>query len=251
MQNPLIPEPFNLIALDTVGSTNTEAKRRADEGIGAAPNYTLVWAKEQVAGKGRRGRSWTSPPGNLYTSIILRPDAPVTDLSAYSFIAAVAVIEALDGFAPASHQIRCKWPNDVLVNGKKVAGILMETASGEGNNAKWLVVGMGLNVETHPQATAFPATSLSAEGWDASLEVILARYCERFLHWSRKWEVEGFDTVRRSWLAHCIGQGEPIRVRLGDVDVTGVFEDLDETGALVVNEAGTRRHITAGDVFFW
>jgi len=251
MQQPQIPEPFNLIALDTVGSTNTEAKSRADDGIDAAPDFTLIWAKEQTAGKGRRGRSWTSPPGNLYTSIILRPDAPVAELSAYSFIAAVAVVEALEDFSPTSHQIHCKWPNDALVNGKKVAGILMETASGDSSRAKWLVVGMGLNVETYPQDTAYPATSLNVEGWDTSVEAILGRYCERFLHWSRAWEAEGFDAVRRTWLAHGIGQGEPIRVSLGDGDVAGIFEDVDETGALIINEAGTRRRITAGDVFFW
>jgi len=251
MQHLQIPEPFNLIALDTVGSTNTEAKRRADKGTGSAPDCTLVWAKEQTAGKGRRGRSWNSPPGNLYTSIILRPDAPFSDLSAYSFIAAVAVVEALEKFSPTNHQIRCKWPNDVLVNGKKAAGILMETASGEGNRAKWLVVGMGLNVESFPPDTAYPATSLRTEGWDASLEAILGRYCERFLHWSRRWESDGFDAIRRTWLVHSIGQGEEIRVRLGDGEVTGIFEDMDETGALVINEAGTRRRITAGDVFFW
>jgi len=251
MQHPQIPEPFNLIALDTVGSTNTEAKCWADEGTGSAPDYTLIWAKEQTAGKGRRGRSWTSPQGNLYTSIILRPDAPVADLSAYSFIAAVAVVEALEEFSPTSHEIRCKWPNDILVNGKKVAGILMETASGEGNRAKWLVVGMGLNIESFPPETAYPATSLRTEGWDVSLEAILGLYCERFHHWSRQWEGDGFDPIRRAWLAHSIGQGEEIRVRLGDGDVSGVFEDMDETGALVINEAGTRRRITAGDVFFW
>jgi len=251
MQHLQIPEPFNVIALDTVGSTNTEAKRLADEGIEPVSDFTLIWAKEQTAGKGRRGRSWTSPPGNLYTSIVLRPDAPVADLPAYSFIAALAVVEALKGFSPTTHQVHCKWPNDVLVNGKKVAGILMETASGDSNRAKWLVIGMGLNVGTHPEDTAYPATSLSAEGWDTSLEAILGGYCERFLNWSQRWEAEGFDAIRRSWLSHSLGQGEPIRVRLADGDVTGIFEDMDETGALVINEAGNRRRITAGDVFFW
>jgi len=251
MSTPHLPAAYNLVALESVGSTNEEAKRLAALGEDEAPDGTLVWAREQTAGRGRRGREWSSPPGNLHTSLILRPEVPLSRLGELSFVAALAVYDALGSLGEPGHQVHLKWPNDVLLNEKKVAGLLLETESaGKGGNAEWVVLGMGLNVGWHPEGTAFPATSLRFEEWSTTVEQMLEAYARSFLGWAARWVDEGFDPVRRNWLWRCKGQGEAIEVRLGTETLTGVFQDLDEHGALVLNLDGAERRITAGDVFF-
>lgn len=251
MRRPRLPAAFNLIELESVGSTNDEAKRLAKLGEDEAPDGTLVWARDQSAGRGRRGRQWTSPPGNLYTSLVLRPEVPLARLSELSFVAALAVYDALGTLAEPGHQVHLKWPNDILLNEKKVAGLLLETESaGADGSCDWVVLGMGLNIEHHPADTPYPATSLRFEGWPTGVEDALEAYARSFLAWASRWLDGGFAPVREAWLWRCKGRGDEIRVRLGDETLTGVFRDLDETGALMLDCAGQVRHITAGDVYF-
>ncbi len=251
MTTPKLPAAYHLIALDSVGSTNEEAKRLAVLGENAAPDGTLVWAKQQTAGRGRRGREWSSPPGNLYTSIVLRPDVPLARMPELSFVAALAVYDALESLGEPGHQVHLKWPNDVLLNDKKVAGLLLETESaGAGEDCHWVVLGMGLNVGWHPDDTPYPATSLRFEEWPVSVNQALEAYANSFLGWAGRWLDEGFEPIRENWLRRCKGQGEEIEVRLGNETLTGTFIDLDTSGALVLDCGGEVRHITAGDVFF-
>jgi len=250
MATPKLPSVYNLIALDSVDSTNAEAKRLAARGEDDTPDGTLVWAGEQTAGRGRRGRDWDSPKGNLYCSLVLRPEVPIAEASQLSFVAGLAVFDALAALSEPGHEVQLKWPNDILLNGKKVAGILLEAETAEDQTPPWLVLGLGLNVGSHPQDTDFPATSLRFEGWGSTDTDVLEAYCRRFLLWSSRWLDEGFAPVRKNWLWHCRGQGEEISVRLENETITGVFRDLDEEGALVLDQDGKERLITAGDVYF-
>ena len=153
---PNLPAFFSLEAFDSIGSTNEEALARARAG---APEGTVIWARQQTGGRGRRGRSWSSPPGNLYCSLLLRPAVPPAQAAQLGFVAAVGMAEALLAVLPAERRLSCKWPNDLLIDGAKIAGILPE-AEAAGRNVEALVLGMGINVESHPTDTPYRATSL-------------------------------------------------------------------------------------------
>lgn len=239
---------YRLVTLDRVDSTNEEAKRRAAAG---APAGTLVWAREQTAGRARRGRRWSSPPGNLYCSLLLRPEGPAARALQLSFVAAVALAEAVAGLLPAAKAVECKWPNDVLIDGRKVAGILLEGTAADGDRLEWLVVGAGVNVAGFPAATEFPATSLRAEGYaGADVGAVLEAFAEGFARWVATWQAEGFGAVRAAWLGRARGLGAPLTVRLERETLEGTFCDLDADGALVLKAAAGCRRITSGDVFF-
>lgn len=233
------------IALEAVDSTNDEAKRLAMQG---AADRTIVTARRQEAGRGRRGRSWSSPEGNLYASFVLRHGRSLAAGAQLSFVTAVALAEALCGLLPGTAAVRCKWPNDVLVGGAKVAGILLET---EGE-AGWLVVGTGVNIRHVPEQPIYPVTSLLAEGvGNVGTGEVLARFVEAFDRWYARWAVQGFAPIRAAWLGVAHGIGGPVTVRLSATSLEGRFVDLDGDGALLLEMPdGTMRRITAGDVHF-
>ncbi len=249
-QNPL-PDFFQPVRLDRVGSTNEELKRLAALGAGEG---TLIIAAEQTAGRGRQRRSWISPPGNLYASLLLRPERPMRVALEIGFVVAVVVADALTAQLPPTAEVRLKWPNDVLIGGRKVAGILMEADGAANGDIHWLAVGLGVNIAAHPPAdsTAYPATSLWAEGATGlTVEPVLASFAMAFLEGYRRWLSEGFAPVRRAWLARAFGRGGTVDVRLdATTTVRGRFLDLAEDGALVLEEDGGRqRRLTVGDVF--
>ena len=239
----ILPPFYRLVALDTVDSTNEEAKRRAREG---AEEGTLVWSREQAKGRGRRGREWVSPPGNLYLSLVLRPQAPQMRHGELGFVTAVALGEAISAFVPPTPALRYKWPNDILLGGRKASGILLESECGAG----WLVLGVGVNVAHAPQGTETPATSLEDEGTaGATVEAVLDRFAHAFLGWMDHWAEAGFAPIRTAWLERAQGLGERIGVRLPNVILEGRFVDLDASGALVLETDAGRRLVTAGEVF--
>lgn len=245
---PRLPPAYRLVTLDTVASTNDEAKRLAAEG---AEDGTLVWAREQSAGRGRHGRSWESPPGNLYVSLVTRPECPVAEALQLGFVAALAVGETLGSIVPPMTELRYKWPNDVLLNGSKVAGILLESATGSDGALDWLVLGLGINIASHPRESRFPATSLRAEGAE-TLEVgkILENFSRYFLTWVNRWLDGGFAPIRNAWMHYAYGLDERIEVRLGEETVAGRFAELDADGALILEmDDGARRTLHFGDMF--
>ncbi len=245
-----LPPAYRLVALASIDSTNEEAKRRARAG---AADKTLVWAATQTAGRGRGGRLWVSPPGNLYLSLVLRPDCPPRRAVELGFVAAVALGSALRPFT-GDLPVAFKWPNDVLLRGRKVAGILIEADSQNAARLDWLVLGVGVNVASHPAGTDFPATSLSAEGRPGvSVEALRDAFAADFLAATEQWQRDGFQAVRARWKAQAVGLGRPISVRLPNATLRGTFIDLDADGALLLGgetDGGTVRRITAGDVFF-
>ena len=157
-----LPEGFVLCALDSVASTNDEAKRRAEEG---APGGRWSPPRSRSGGRGRYGRSWASPPGNLYASVLLRPDCPMARAAQLSLVAGLALADALEGIGRPGLDVKLKWPNDVLIGGAKVAGLLLEGAARPDGSAAWVIVGSGVNVASCPEGTPYPATCLAGEGF--------------------------------------------------------------------------------------
>ena len=244
---PALPEAYRLHHFAAVGSTNDEAKTLARAG---APEGTLVWAGEQTAGRGRRGRVWRSPPGNLYLSLVLRPGGAPPRAAQLGFVAALGLGNALAPLAEAATALRYKWPNDVLLNGKKLAGILLESETAASGRVDFVVVGIGVNLVFAPEDVEFPATSLAAEGVaGVTPPVLLEAFVRHFENWATRWREEGFAPVRAAWLARAEGLGAAIRVRLDRTTHIGRFLDLDADGALVLESAEGRRRIAAGEVF--
>jgi BirA family transcriptional regulator, biotin operon repressor / biotin---[acetyl-CoA-carboxylase] ligase len=243
---PLLPAFYRLLRHRRLGSTNDEAKALAVSGAGEG---TLVWALEQSKGHGRQGRPWASPPGNLYASIILKPQVSPARAAQLGFAAALAVGEAcLEAASGAA--VGFKWPNDVLLAGRKLGGILLESQmSGEGQ-VDWLVLGIGINLATYPVATDYPATALSACGVEVVPAAMLSALARHFLAWYGRWDKgEGFAAVRAAWLERATGLGGGLRVRLPRDTLMGIFAGLDVDGALLLDAASGRRRIEAGEVF--
>ncbi|MSO53637.1 MAG: biotin--[acetyl-CoA-carboxylase] ligase [Rhodospirillales bacterium] len=242
-----LPAGFRLIALDTIGSTNEEAKRLAATGT---EHGTVVWARAQTAGKARRGRRWVSEPGNLYCSFLLRPDCAANIALQASFIAAVALAETLSGLLDPSVHVACKWPNDVLVDGRKVAGILLETSTRRPGSVDWLVVGVGVNIAHYPSDAETPATSLAVAGrGDLDPLAVLKVFAGRLASWLDRWKEQGFAPVRGRWLEYARGIGETVTVRLADESIEGIFVGLDSDGALMLAQGAATRRVSSGDVF--
>jgi BirA family biotin operon repressor/biotin-[acetyl-CoA-carboxylase] ligase len=241
-----LPPPFRLIAYETIGSTNDEAKRLARDG---AAEGLVIRADRQTSGRGRRGRTWVSPPGNLYSSTLLRPDCRAATAAQLGFVAALGVAGAIGELAPAIG-LRCKWPNDLLANGKKVSGILLETEMVAGDRPDFVVLGVGVNLASSPRDTPYPATSLAEEG-AASIAppAMLAAFIRHFAEWLALWREDGFGPVRETWLGRAMGLGQPIQVRLERDTLDGRFLDLDDDGALLLGTPNGSRRIAAGEVF--
>jgi BirA family biotin operon repressor/biotin-[acetyl-CoA-carboxylase] ligase len=243
---PPLPPGWRLVRHRVIGSTNDEAKRLAHAG---AADRTVVWALQQTRGRGRRGRPWHSPPGNLYASLILRPTAPPERAAQLGFVAALAVGGALGRLVPALAGLSCKWPNDVLLCGRKLCGILLESETGEGERLAFLVVGVGINLRATPPATEFPATSLTEQGFaDVAPDAMLTALVTEFEHWRGRWEAEGFTPIRAAWRQRAV-LGGPARVRLDHLTLQGRLIDIDDEGALLLEEGGRQRRISAGEVF--
>jgi BirA family biotin operon repressor/biotin-[acetyl-CoA-carboxylase] ligase len=235
---PVLPDGWRLVALDTVGSTNDEAGRLADAG---APEGTVVWARQQTGGRGRRGRVWASPVGNLYSSTVFRPECPAARAAELGFVAALAVADMV----PAGRAVRVKWPNDVLVDGGKVAGILLESAVGQNGAVQHVVAGIGVNVGFAPQLPEmrYPGAALGGTV-EAALETLAAALAARLAEWRQ----QGFETVRAHWLAKAGPLGAEVDVKLGDELVRGRFGGLDREGALLLETAAGPRRIVSGEL---
>lgn len=235
---PVLPDGWRLVALESVGSTNDEAARLADDG---APEGTVVWAREQTGGRGRRGRRWASPVGNLYTSTILRPECPAARAAELGFVAALAVADIV----PAGRTVRLKWPNDVLVDGGKVAGILLESAIAQTGMVQHVVAGIGVNVGFAPQLPEmrYPGAALGGSV-ESTVGKLIAALAARVAGWRH----HGFAMVRAQWLAKAGPLGAEVDVKLGDELVRGRFDGVDQQGALLLDTASGPRRIVSGEL---
>jgi len=241
------PRGWRLIVHDIVASTNDEAMGLAHAG---ACEGTVVQARRQQAGRGRQGRNWVSEPGNLFCSTIVRPCCPPAQAAVLGFVAANATAAAVGAFV-APGRVAIKWPNDVLVDRRKVAGILLEADIGPDGDVAAMVIGIGINVAHAPEVAAYPVASLAAASGDKAVDadLVLEYLCGALHHELQVWRSGGFPVVRERWLARCVGLGEPVTVRMGTGVERGRFEGLGDDGALLLRRDGKIVRITAGDVW--
>ncbi|NQW11351.1 MAG: biotin--[acetyl-CoA-carboxylase] ligase [Alphaproteobacteria bacterium] len=237
--------------LDTVDSTNTLAKRLAGNGT---PDGTVVSARIQTAGRGRHARRWDSPAGNLHWSMVVRPrddDPPVWSLS---MVAALALHELVSRHATAPESVKIKWPNDVLVDGAKIAGILLESGDGPESGVGWVVVGIGLNITTPPAGDLpYPTTHLNAIARQPTdRDTVLPELTTAFRTARAAWRRDGLRGTREAMATLLAGLGGSVTIRVSDRPdgtIRGTFVGLDPNGHALVDTAdGTRRRISAGDV---
>lgn len=238
---------YHLLSFDSLDSTNEEAKRLARAGGG---HGAVIWAKKQSEGKGRMGRGWLSAEGNLFVSVLLCPQKPISELAQLSFVAAVAARESV---APllADDELQVKWPNDILLSGRKLGGVLLESFRTESSDLPWVVVGIGINIDSYPPRTEFPATCLKEAGVElVSAKIILSRFIHHFLDRYDEWSLKGFSPIREEWLAHAWNLNQKIIARLPDSTLEGVFEGIDANGALTLTTDGGKKQVVhAGDVY--
>ncbi len=240
---------FRVEEVAEIDSTNDSCRQRA---LAGEPAGLVIRADLQTKGRGRRGRGWVSPPGNLYTSILLRPSRPAAEIATLGFAAVVALGDAIAPLLPTTVALRHKWPNDLLLDGGKVSGILLEAQGPEPGIAGFVVIGIGVNILSHPPDTPYPVTDLQAAGaGPITPRALLDRLLAAFAPLYAAWEERGFAAIGPLWRRRAIGLGEPIEVRLQDNAIQGVFRDLDGDGALRLALAdGTERRVSAGDVYF-
>lgn len=238
-----LPGGFRLERLWTVASTNDVARSRGEAG---EPEGLVVTAVEQTAGRGRYGRNWTSPAGNLYLSLLLRPNVPLADTGSVSLILALAMAEAIEDATEGRLQPRVKWPNDLLLDRAKIAGILLE------GDPRFLVAGIGVNLKFSPEGAPYPVGSLAAAGEEGvTPDFLLAAFLERLRPRYDRWRDSGFSGQRTEWLARAAGIGEPAVLRLGTEERRGTLADVGEDGSiLLANAMGCMERFTAGELFF-
>lgn len=230
---------FDVRLHERIGSTNDEVRRLALEG---AASGTVVCADEQTTGRGRQARQWFSPPGNLYLSLLLRPGVPTARLPELAFVSALAVAATADGLLPPATRAMLKWPNDVLVNGAKVAGILLEQVDDA------LVIGIGLNILHAPERASYQATTIAACGGLATVDGARTILLDRMATQLQIWEENGFAPIRAAWLARAHPVGSALRVTLEGQSLSGQFAGLDQDGALLLDMPEGRRRVVAGEV---
>ncbi len=242
-----LPPGYRLLALEAVGSTNEEARRLAKAG---EKSDLWVVARTQSAGRGRRGRHWVSEPGNFFGSLLLRPRSNHKEIANLSFVAAVALHETFAEISGGQVIIECDWPNDVLVGGTKVAGILLESSFSGKSVPDWVVIGIGVNLIGGPELERHAFVSLEQVGIKSvTPSAFLEKLAVAMQNWLDIWWKSGFEPIRTAWLARAAGLGERIVVRYGKEVARGVFADLSESGALILAlPDGSRRQILAADV---
>ena len=237
--------------LAEIDSTNAEAARLAPSLRG--PLWIL--ALNQTAARGRRGRPWAMPAGNFAATYVMRPTEPPAVVALRSFIAALALFDAFVAATGRAEPFKLKWPNDVLLNGGKVAGILLESA-GQGGAVNHIAIGIGVNLVAAPAAAQVepnalrPVTLMDETGAKVTPEEFLNLLAPAYAHWEAQFLTYGFAPIRTAWLARAAKLGQAITARTGSDTYHGTFETIDQSGALILTTAQGRLAIPAAEVFF-
>ena len=237
---------FRLECHEVLESTSTLLKQRAEAG---AAEGLAIQALRQSAGKGRQGRGWDSPEGNLYISVLLRPGVALREAPQWSFVAALALAETLKPLLPKAAQARLKWPNDLLLDGAKAAGILVETGVAANHELDWICIGIGVNIATKPslpdRATACLAEYLPNP---PAPEVLAARLLQNLAHWHDLRLAQGFAPIREAWLRHAPAMGAPVSVKRDGALIEGSFVGLSPEGGLLLAKGREVQLILAGEI---
>ncbi|RME95821.1 MAG: biotin--[acetyl-CoA-carboxylase] ligase [Alphaproteobacteria bacterium] len=245
-----LPAGYSLTRLESTDSTNAEALRQAEHG---APSRLWICARHQSRGRGRSGRTWLSQEGNLFATLLLRLEHPLAVCSQLAFVAGVAAHATVEGICADRANAQAptlKWPNDLLLQGAKLGGILIESRAAGEEAAVVLAIGIGINVSSHPDVEGHLATSLNEAGISASVDDVLEGLMEEMARWLAAWErPDGWEHVRAEWAKRSFKPGTPISVKLPDGRIEGVYQGIAEDGGLRLATGGLEREIRAGDVF--
>lgn len=228
---------WRLQIFESLPSTSDLCRNLAVQG---EPEGAAVLAKRQTAGRGSRGTIWHDAPGNLYLSVLLRPIGKVRDVGHYALLAGVAVADALQ-----TPGVKLKWPNDILLNGAKLGGILVDIAHGA-DGIDWLVIGMGVNLATPPEGTGRLVTAL-----DGTLlpEAVTARVLDRLSHWKSVRSLQGWTAIRAAWLNHALPIGTAMTLRRGTDTIAGTFAGLADDASLKLEVHGQVHAFSSGEVW--
>jgi len=242
-----VPDGFSHQAFVSLDSTNKEAIRQLEAG---AASGLWITSGEQTGGRGRGGRVWISEPGNLYSSLIYDCGKDIYTAAQLSFVTSLAVRQTILEFLP-DNTVKCKWPNDVLLENKKISGILLESHSMGSGTPNHIIIGIGINIAQHPEVTSYGSTHLNEYAKKSIMpEDVFNRLTQKMAFWIDFWQNNGFGEIRKQWLNCCKGLNEMITVRTSDQEVAGRFIDLDRDGALKLDTGTQIKLIHSGDVFF-
>jgi BirA family biotin operon repressor/biotin-[acetyl-CoA-carboxylase] ligase len=243
-------DTYHLLLFDELDSTHLEARRLTK--MPMQENF-IVWAKTQQAGKGRNTRQWDSPAGNLYMSLLRRIDVPAATAPQLSFVMALATMRAIAPYIREDYRLTLKWPNDLLVDSKKIGGILLETRPPLAQeNIEWCILSVGLNVACHPQLEGgYEATHLADVGNEAvAVDALMTYIVQQFEQLLTLWKERGFHAIRKLWLTHAYNLDKAITVHQGNERISGIFRGLSSEGALLLELAGGQLlNITSGEVW--
>ncbi|SLN18023.1 biotin--[acetyl-CoA-carboxylase] ligase [Ruegeria meonggei] len=245
------PQGYGLHVLQQVDSTLDEAARIAP----SAQGPVWIMAHSQTSARGRRGRAWANPKGNLAATLLMRPDGSPEQAALRSFVAALALFDACVAVTGRAAGFALKWPNDVLLNGGKLAGILLES-TGQGRAVSHLSIGIGVNLSEAPPSHAVepgalrPVSLLSETGASVTPEDFLTELAAAYAGYESQFATYGFEPIRTAWLSRAARLGEVITARTATSETVGTFETVDSSGNLVLKTAKGRVGIPAADVFF-
>ena len=234
---------FTIHQFAELGSTSAEAFKMAE--ARQIFDREVILADCQSAGRGRMDRIWSSPKGNLYFSLVLQPKVPVAEIAQISFVAIVALRQAVEELAQVN--IQNKWPNDLLIEEKKVAGLLLESKINQ-QNCEFVILGIGVNIASSPSSAIFPASNLQEFKIETTPEILLQKFLDKFEIIYQNWQNFGFANVRNAWLSRDYKLKEKISVKEGEGKMEGIFEDMDKDGSLILLVEGVKKKITAADV---
>lgn len=236
----------------TLDSTNDEAKRRL-KNLEDVPEGTVIWAAEQTRGRGRHGRRWHSQLGNLYCSLILKPSKSLLEIAQLSLMMAVCVGETLSKWIPDSESITYKWPNDVLIHGQKISGILLETEFSPGSyDNPTVILGVGINLKTCPDFVVYPTTCLSLLTEDTpDIREVLDHLLEKIFFYYELWHQKGFEEIRPLWLKRAHGIGKLMTVVIEHQPRSVFFDSINHQGAFVCTDSkGQEYTLSSSEIFF-
>ena len=237
--------PWHIETFDSVPSTQDMIKERARTG---SPEGTVIHALQQTAGYGRHGRSWTSDKGNFFLSLLLKPASDARHIGQMGLLAGLAVAETVRKYVREPDVVKLKWPNDVLIDGQKCAGIIVETQLTDKNSMSWIGVGIGVNIVSAPRGLGESIEKYAAKpfGLNAFRTTLLTNMDKYYAEWSR----EGFEPIKKKWLEYAHAKGTKIKVRVGPLVEQGTFFGLDDEGSLMITDSDlAMKKITAGEVY--
>jgi BirA family biotin operon repressor/biotin-[acetyl-CoA-carboxylase] ligase len=235
---------WRLKIFETLGSTSDLCRNFA---VNGEPAGLAVLARRQERGRGRDGRTWISTPGNLFLSVLFRPRGSMREAGTWSLLAAVALADALTPFLPDGAMLSLKWPNDLLLNGRKLSGILLDSEANAAGDIDWLVIGFGVNLAVAPAVPNRAVAALAEFVAPPTPEDVAQSLLFRLDHWCALRERDGLAPVREAWLARAHSPGTPLSLKLGETEIAGTFAGLAEDGCLLLQTGGRVRAFAAGE----